>query len=108
MAQCVLDYAHEAQSYPDSPDFLVGSKLFAPNCGNKAFLRSMMNPTADGYRSSSCWHPRFDKTVRAIVRDCHFISYLVLMVLPLLFVLLIVIFTVVILWHQITALFIPP
>ncbi len=60
----MLDYAHTEQGYPKAPDFLVGSQLYSPeaNC-SRPFLRSMMEPTADGYRSSGCWHTKFDKTV---------------------------------------------
>jgi len=63
-AQCVLDYAHTDAGYPRGPDFLVGSQLYSKeaNC-SRPFLRSMMEPTADGFRSSGCWHTKFDQTV---------------------------------------------
>lgn len=66
MAQCVVDYAHEHHGYAHAPDYLVGSQLFPKDVANctRKFLRSMVEPTADGNRSSGCWHPKFDVTVR--------------------------------------------
>jgi hypothetical protein len=66
-AQCVIDYAAKEQNYPRGPDFLVGSLLYPPgaNC-SRPFLRSMKDPTADNFRSSACWHRKFDVTVRGV------------------------------------------
>lgn len=65
MAQCVVDYAHENHNYAHAPDYLVGSLLFPKGVANcsRSFLRSMVEPTGDGNRSSGCWHPKFDVTV---------------------------------------------
>ena len=65
MAQCVLDHARDEHGYYKGADFLVGSALYSPsaNC-SRTFLRSMVDPVADGNRSSSCWSAKFDATVR--------------------------------------------
>ncbi|KIY92233.1 Bacillolysin [Monoraphidium neglectum] len=61
MSQCVVDYAHETQEYPGKANFLLGAQLYPSGNCPRGFLRSMINPSADNNRSSSCWHPKFDR-----------------------------------------------
>jgi Zn-dependent metalloprotease len=63
-AMCVMDYAHSQGTYPKPADFLIGSTFYPQSLGCEfPFLRSMMDPLADGGYSFSCWNQRIDEVV---------------------------------------------